>query len=63
VSRRARWPTPPSGGIVKKGGMEGLQNYDRVFIWFGRCEDCESVVMLFGRQFQELLFGCLFVFV
>jgi hypothetical protein len=28
-----------------------------------RCKDCESVVMLFGRQFQGLLFGCLFVFV
>jgi hypothetical protein len=46
---------PPSGGVAKKGGMEGLQNYVRVFVWFGRCEDCESVVMLFGRQFQELL--------
>jgi hypothetical protein len=43
--------------------MHQFKNYVRVFIWFSRREDCESVVMLFGRQFQELLFGCLFGFV
>jgi hypothetical protein len=49
---------PLVGELRRREGWRVYKTIVRVFVWFGRCEDCEIVVLLFGRQFQELLFGC-----